>query len=76
MTSGFDGIYPKGIRIGHISKIVRRNAGLFQEVELTPYVDFTKIEEVMVAQNMNRPDDTPDETSADSPDDRPDNLEE
>jgi rod shape-determining protein MreC len=72
VTSGFDGIYPKGIRVGHISKIVRRNAGLFQEVEVTPYVDFTKIEEVMVAQNMVRPDDTPDDT----PDVRPDNLEE
>jgi rod shape-determining protein MreC len=48
VTSGFDGIYPKGFRIGSISKIVRRNAGLFQEVEVTPYADFTKIEEVMI----------------------------
>ncbi len=48
ISSGFDGIYPKGLRIGYISKVIRRNAGLFQDVELTPYVDFTKLEEVMV----------------------------
>lgn len=72
VTSGFDGIYPKGIRVGHVSKIVRRNAGLFQDVELTPYVDFTKIEEVMVAQTMVRPDDT----SGYTPDNRSDHLEE
>jgi len=48
ISSGFDGIYPKGLRIGSISKVIRRNAGLFQDVELTPYVDFTKLEEVMV----------------------------
>ncbi len=48
VSSGFDGIYPKGLRIGYISKVIRRNAGLFQDVELTPYVDFTKLEEVMV----------------------------
>jgi len=48
ISSGFDGIYPKGLRIGYISKVIRRNAGLFQDVELTPYVDFTKLEEVMI----------------------------
>lgn len=48
VTSGFDNIYPKGLRIGHISKIIRRNSGLFQDVELTPYADFSKLEEVMV----------------------------
>lgn len=51
VSSGFDGIYPKGFRIGSVSKIVRRNAGLFQEVELTPYVDFTKLEEVLIILN-------------------------
>jgi len=69
VTSGFDGVYPKGIRVGYISKIVRRNAGLFQEVELTPYVDFTKIEEVLVVQGSVRPDDAPE----DAPDDMPEN---
>jgi rod shape-determining protein MreC len=56
ISSGFDGIYPKGLRIGYISKVIRRNAGLFQDVELTPYVDFTKLEEVMVILSPSSPD--------------------
>jgi len=48
VTSGFDGIYPKGLRIGYVSKVVRRNSGLFQDIELAPYVDFKKLEEIMI----------------------------
>jgi cell shape-determining protein MreC len=33
MSSGFDGIFPKGLSIGYVSKIIRRNTGLFQEIE-------------------------------------------
>jgi len=51
MSSGFDGIYPKGFRIGYVSKVVRRNAGLFQHIEITPFVDFKTLEEVMVLLN-------------------------
>ncbi|RJP94061.1 MAG: rod shape-determining protein MreC [Desulfobacteraceae bacterium] len=51
VTSGFDGIYPKGLRIGYVSKVVRRNSGLFQDIEMTPYVDFKKLEEVMIILN-------------------------
>ena len=48
VTSGLDGVYPKGLRIGRVSGVVRRNSGMFQKVEVTPYVDFEKLEEVMV----------------------------
>jgi len=51
MSSGFDGIYPKGFRIGYVSKVLRRNVGLFQEIEITPFVDFETLEEVMVLLN-------------------------
>lgn len=51
MSSGFDGIYPKGFRIGYVSKVLRRNVGLFQEIEVTPFVDFETLEEVMVLLN-------------------------
>jgi rod shape-determining protein MreC len=34
--------------IGEVSGVVRRAAGIFQEVSVTPYVDFEKIEEVLV----------------------------
>ena len=48
VTSGLDGVYPKGLRIGRVSGVVRRNSGMFQKVEVTPFVDFEKLEEVMV----------------------------
>jgi rod shape-determining protein MreC len=51
VTSGFDGIYPKGLRVGSVSRVVRKNSGLFQDIELTPYVDFKKLEEVMIVLN-------------------------
>jgi len=51
ISSGFDQLYPKGFRIGHVSKVVRRNAGLFQAIEITPSVDFKTLEEVMVLLN-------------------------
>jgi rod shape-determining protein MreC len=55
VSSGFDGIYPKGLPIGSVTRIIRRNAGLFQEVELNPYVDFTKLEEVLIILNPSVP---------------------
>ncbi len=48
ISSGLDGVYPKGLRIGYVSGIVKRNAGIFQEVGVTPFVDFGKLEEVVV----------------------------
>lgn len=48
ITSGLDGIYPKGLRIGWISTVVKRNSGIFQEIEVTPNVDFHRLEEVLV----------------------------
>ena len=51
ISSGLDGVFPKGLRIGSISEIVKRNSGIFQEVTVSPYVDFEKLEEVLVILN-------------------------
>ncbi len=48
VSSGLDGIFPKGLRIGRISEIVRQNAGIFQKVSVTPYVDFEILEAVFI----------------------------
>jgi rod shape-determining protein MreC len=52
VTSGFDGVFPGGLYIGYIEKISRSGAGLFHEVEITPYADFEKIEEVLVLKSV------------------------
>lgn len=48
VTSGLDGVFPKGLRIGTISQVTKKNSGIFQEIIVTPFVDFETIEEVMV----------------------------
>jgi rod shape-determining protein MreC len=48
VSSGLDGIFPKGILIGRVSGVTRKDIGLFQVAEVVPAVDFTKLEEVLV----------------------------
>jgi len=51
VSSGLDGVFPKGLRVGRISKVSRRSSGIFQEVTVTPFVDFERLEEVFVVLN-------------------------
>jgi rod shape-determining protein MreC len=51
VTSGTGGIFPKGLPIGRVTRVTRvsnEEYGLFQTVEVVPYVDFARLEEVMV----------------------------
>lgn len=48
-TSGMGGIFPKGIPLGRVIKSSRpTNGALFQETEVQPLTDFSRLEEVMV----------------------------
>ena len=55
VASGLDGVFPKGFHIGDVTGVVRRVAGIFQEVTVTPYIDFEKLEEVLVIQTSPKP---------------------
>jgi rod shape-determining protein MreC len=48
VSSGLDGVFPKGLRIGQILATRQQNRGIFQEIIVRPFVDFEKLEEVMV----------------------------
>jgi rod shape-determining protein MreC len=48
ITSGLGGIFPKGIPMGDVVKVEKKEYGLFQEVEVRPSADFSRLEEVMV----------------------------
>lgn len=48
VTSGLDGIFPRGIPLGHIATVETSESGLFQTAELAPVVDFERLEEVLV----------------------------
>ncbi|MCC6873550.1 MAG: rod shape-determining protein MreC [Sandaracinaceae bacterium] len=47
-TSGFGHRFPASILVGRITRIVRREFGLHQEAEVTPAVDFSRLEEVLI----------------------------
>src|SRR6187399_1690812 len=48
VTSGVGCRFPKGIPVARISKVVRRDFGIYQTVEAEPSVDFSRLEEVLV----------------------------
>lgn len=47
-TSGLGVLYPKGIRIGYVLEVKTNPNGLTQTATIRPYVDFNRLEEVMV----------------------------
>lgn len=49
ISSGMDGVFPKGLLLGTVQEVVRGSSGLFQRVEVEPAVNFSRLEEVMVA---------------------------
>ncbi len=48
ITSGLDSLFPQGIPVGYISKVDKKGAGLFQNIEVTPFEDNSKVEEVAI----------------------------
>jgi len=48
VSSGLDGIFPKGLPIGRVVAIDKRGQGLFQSAEVAPDVDLERLEEVLV----------------------------
>lgn len=48
VTSGLAGGFPRGLPIGRITKIERREAELFLSAEIEPDSDFTRFDEVLV----------------------------
>lgn len=48
ITSGYGGVFPKGLLVGYINSIDLQSDGLMLEVGVRSYVDFNRLEEVMV----------------------------
>ncbi len=48
ITSGLDGIFPRGLPVGKVESIEKGYQGLFWEARVRPAVDFSEIEEVLV----------------------------
>ncbi|MFQ5850459.1 MAG: rod shape-determining protein MreC [Candidatus Binatia bacterium] len=48
VTSGLDGIFPKGLLVGTVGMVRKETSGLFQHVEVSLAVNPSRIEEVLV----------------------------
>lgn len=48
ITSGLGNVYPKGIMVGKITRIEREIYGITQDIQITPAVDFDRLEEVII----------------------------
>jgi rod shape-determining protein MreC len=57
VTSGTDGIFPRGLPVGKVTKLERNKHGLFQDALVVPAVDVTHLEEVLVVTQSERNED-------------------
>lgn len=48
ISSGMGGVFPKGLLIGQVSHVDRLEASLFLKINVAPFVDLSKLEEVLV----------------------------
>lgn len=48
ITSGLDGVYPAGLKLGAIIEVTDKEGGVFAEMTVMPFVDFAALQEVMV----------------------------
>jgi rod shape-determining protein MreC len=56
VTAGQGGLFPRGIPIGTVRSIDNRGAALFHYAELTPAVDFARVDEVLLVTGDSQPD--------------------
>src|SRR5262245_9690712 len=48
VTSGLDGVFPKGVVVGAVTKVRKQTLGLFQHIEVMPAVNLERTEEVLI----------------------------
>ncbi len=53
VTSGLDGVFPKGLPVGTVSSVARNKRGMFQKIEIKPAVDFSELEYLIIIMRAN-----------------------
>lgn len=48
VTAGYGGVFPTGMPVGVVSKVVRKRRGMFLDIEVKPAVDFLTLEELLI----------------------------
>ena len=73
VTSGLDGIFPKGVLLGDVVQVITPKQGMFQTILIEPRVVFDQLEEVLVttSQEPDRQIERPVHGPIDEPTDQP-----
>jgi rod shape-determining protein MreC len=58
VTSGLDGIYPKGLVVGRV-RFIGKGSSLFRDIRVEPSARFDRLEELLVVRLGREPRDTP-----------------
>ncbi len=48
VTSGMDGIFPRGLLVGLVTRVAQEGPGLFLNVDIRPAANFRKLEQVLI----------------------------
>jgi rod shape-determining protein MreC len=59
VTSGVGMRFPKGIPVARVTKVIKREFGIYQQVEAAPTVDFSRLEEVLILVTPQKASDKP-----------------
>jgi rod shape-determining protein MreC len=51
VTAGFGGLFPTGMPVGVVSKVIRKRRGMFLDIEVKPAVDFLTLEELLIIES-------------------------
>lgn len=51
LTSGFGCRFPKGIPVAKVTRVIKKEFGIYQRVEARPTVDFSRLKEVLILLN-------------------------
>ena len=51
ITSGLDGIFPKGLPVGQVSEVAWARRGMFQTIHVKPAADFSRLEYLVIIMN-------------------------
>ena len=53
LTSGLGGVFPKGLLVGTVSNVTKSRRGMFQKIDITPAVDFSQLEHLIIIMKKN-----------------------
>lgn len=48
VTAGYGGMFPTGLPVGIVSRVIKKRRGMFLEIEVTPAVNFETLEDLLV----------------------------